>query len=332
MKTTLALLALAASHVSALAMPDFSHEGSVAARSAYPFNQIVAFGDELSDNGNGSYAHGITGNPANVYGAGTWTNGPVAVSYLADLLGVPLRDLAFGGCCGGGTYGAVLNNSYTSGAAQVAGAPVPAFYDQIHSNYTALAHPNIHNALEFIWIGENDVSEHTDAFWPGDARNAAFAANFSGRVTAEAEFLVAQGAPYVFVANIYPKHLAPVTAKYLCPDGSCVAGFGQVISQANAALKASLAASPLAAHFIYYDVFTFMVDLMDDKDAHGLTQPLTAFCDGDGTAEWDACIAGSYVWQGAQQFFWMSFIQPTTAVHKLIAQDMKNTIDAFLGV
>lgn len=29
---------------------------------------MVAFGDELSDNGNGSYAHGITGNPATVYG------------------------------------------------------------------------------------------------------------------------------------------------------------------------------------------------------------------------------------------------------------------------
>jgi hypothetical protein len=36
----------------------------------YPFNQIVAYGDELSDNGNGSYAHGITGDPANVYGFG----------------------------------------------------------------------------------------------------------------------------------------------------------------------------------------------------------------------------------------------------------------------
>lgn len=37
-----------------------------------PINNIVAFGDELSDTGTGSYAHGITGDPANVYGFGTW--------------------------------------------------------------------------------------------------------------------------------------------------------------------------------------------------------------------------------------------------------------------
>ena len=64
---------------------------------------IIAFGDELSDNGNGSFAHGITGNPATVYGYGTWTNGPVAVSYFADALGLPMTaDYAFGGCCGAG--------------------------------------------------------------------------------------------------------------------------------------------------------------------------------------------------------------------------------------
>jgi len=65
------------------------------ARGKYSFNRLVAFGDEFSDNGNGGFAHGITGSPATVYCFGTWTNGPVAVSYLADLLKMPLRDLAF---------------------------------------------------------------------------------------------------------------------------------------------------------------------------------------------------------------------------------------------
>lgn len=80
-------------------------------RNSHPFTRLVAFGDELSDNGNGSYAHGITGDPANVYGFGTWTDGPVAVSYLADLLDVPLTDYAFGGCCGGASFGATIDNT-----------------------------------------------------------------------------------------------------------------------------------------------------------------------------------------------------------------------------
>jgi len=54
---------LLATQAVALALPRNLQE-----RGTYPFNYMVAFGDELSDNGNGSYAHGITGNPANVYG------------------------------------------------------------------------------------------------------------------------------------------------------------------------------------------------------------------------------------------------------------------------
>ena len=73
--------------------------------SQVPFSQIVAFGDNLSDNGNGSYAHGLTdpsGANPKVYGFGTWTNGPVAVSYLSNNLKAPLvADYAFGHADGG---------------------------------------------------------------------------------------------------------------------------------------------------------------------------------------------------------------------------------------
>lgn len=220
-----ALVFVAASKAAALAISDPSGEmAALSTRSTYPFNQLVAFGDELSDNGNGSYAHGITGSPANVYGYGTWTNGAVAVSYLADMLGVTLRDLAFGGSNGGGTSGATLNNTYATAEAQVNDGPVPSLYNQIHDNvstsgigsdikadlsqYTAQPHPNIHNALEFIWIGENDLMDKTDWFWEGDPSNSYFASNYSTRVAGEVEFLLKSGAPYVFVANIYPKHLA----------------------------------------------------------------------------------------------------------------------------
>ncbi len=71
---------------------------------------------------------------------------------------------------------------------------------------------------------------------------------------------------------------------------------------------------------------------MEYKDNYGLTQSLSDFCDGDAkVAKWDECIAGSYVWEGAEKFFWMNYVQPTTHVHRLIAQDMKRTIDKFFG-
>jgi len=324
----LSVLAITSAHVSGLAIPE--------KRTTYPFNRLVAFGDELSDNGNGSYAHGITGSPANVYSFGTWTDGPVAVSYLASLLGVPLTDYAFGGCCGGGSFGATIDNTYTAAQAQYLGKPVPSVHDQIFANYTVKGAPtNIKNSLQFIWAGENDLSMHTDAFWEGDPKNALFASNMSARITSDAEHLIELGAPYVVVANIYPKHKAPVTTKYLCSDGSCVDTWGEVIQSANTAIASALKQSKYASKIIYYDVFSFMINVMDNKDSYGLTQSLNFYCDGDSSDsndKWDECIAGSYTWQGATEFYWMNYIQPTTTVHKLIAADIKSTIDTFLSL
>ena len=330
--TVINVFAIAAYKTSALALP--AQEG-VARRAAYPFSRLVAFGDELSDNGNGSYAHGITGNPANVYGFGTWTNGPVAVQYLAGDLNVPLVDYAFGGCCGGGSGGASINNAYTPAGAQWNGKPVPSVRDQIRSNYTNPAPASIASSLHFIWTGLNDVSQHTDAFWEGDPKNADFANQMASRITSNAEYLIAKGAKYVFVANIYPKHKAPVTTTFLCKDGSCIDTWGNVIEAANNAIKAKLSQSKYSKQFIYYDVFNYMMNLMANKDQYGLTESLASYCDGDASdpnEKWDVCIAGSYVWQGAEKFYWMNYIQPSAHVHRLIAGDMKATIDRFFGL
>lgn len=291
---------------SALALPALQQ------RSSYPFNQLVAFGDEFSDNGNGSYAHGITGSPATVYGYGTWTNGPVAVSYLADLLSVPLRDLAFGGCCGGSSFGATLDSSYTASPANA-----PSLVDQL-ANYTGHAHPNVKNALEVIWVGQNDLSKHTDAFWLGDSANSQFATNFSIKTAAAVKTLLNAGAPYVLVANIYPKHLAPVTKAYLCGTNTdCVTTWGQVIQEANAALKTELAT--FGTKVIYYDVYTFMTGLLNSAVANGFTQPLTYYCDGDSNSKWKDCMEDGH----ASQYFWMNFEQPTARVHQVCLEMCK---------
>ncbi|KAK3068877.1 hypothetical protein LTR53_013218 [Teratosphaeriaceae sp. CCFEE 6253] len=305
--TAAALLAISINQVTSLAIPGTA----VSQRSTYPFDRLVAFGDELSDNGNGSYAHGITGDNSNNYGFGTWTDGPVAISYLADLLNAPLTDYAFGGCCGGASSGATINNTYSAAAAQYDGKPVPSVHDQIFWNYTKNGAPSsIKSALQFIWTGVNDLGAQTNPFWAGDPKNALFASNISDRIRYNAEHLIKLGAPYVFVANIYPKERAPVTSTYYCPDGTCIDGMGKVIQAANTAIESELEGSN-----------------------YGLTQPLSYYCDGDAAvAKWDECAAGSYTWEGAQQFFWMNFVQPTTRVHQLIAADMKKRVDEVLGV
>jgi len=290
-------------------------------RSNYPFNQLVAFGDELSDNGNGSYAHGITGSPANVYGFGTWTNGPVAVSYLSSLLSVPLQDFAYGGCCGGGSYGATLDNAYTPSP-----AGSPSLLDQI-KNYTSGDHTNIENAMQFIWVGQNDLSEHTDAFWLTDPKNAQFATDFSTKTADSVQTLLDAGAPYVFVANLYPKHLAPVAPKYICTTNTaCLYSWGKIIQDSNSALEDAL--KEFGDKVIYYDVFSFMTGLLNSAPAMGFGRSLKSFCDGDGIDAWNDCMVDG----NAEAYFWMNFEQPTSRVHELIAEDMKSSIDDHFGL
>ena len=294
-------------------------------------SQLVAFGDELSDNGNGSYAHGITGNPANVYGYGTWTNGPVAVSYLADLLSIPLVDYAFGGCCGGGKFGATIDSAYT---ASDAGAP--SVKDQI-ANYTGSGAKAAAKSLGFIWAGENDLSKHTDAYWLGDPKNTDFANNFASITASNVQKLINAGVKNVVVANIYPKHLAPVTKVYLCgSNADCVTTWGKVIQQANDKLKATLASmSTGSTKVIYYDSFGFLTNLMNNAGANGFTQSLSYFCDGDEkdpNQKWDECWNSKTYQLDANGFFWTNYIQPTAQVHKLVAADMRKTIKQTLGV
>ncbi|KAF2736112.1 hypothetical protein EJ04DRAFT_511245 [Polyplosphaeria fusca] len=290
-------------------------------RGALPFNKVVAFGDELSDNGNGSFAHGITGNPAAVYGFGTWTNGPVAVSYLSHLLNAPLTDYAFGGCCGGGDFGATFDNAYTASEAGAA-----SLVDQI-ANYSSTGYRGIKQSLGFVWVGQNDLSLHTDAFWEGDPKNLQFATAAAEKTAAAVKQLLGAGMPYVLVANIYPKHRAPVTAEYLCgPSTSCKDTWGKVISAANSAVQSSL--SQFGNKVIYYDAFGYISRVLDNPKKSGFTAPLTDFCDGMGDATWDDCMVKG----NAGKYFWMNFVQPTTRAHELIAKNMKMVVDKHFGL
>lgn len=251
------------------------------------------------------------------------------MQYLASLLNLPLDDYAFGGSAGGSNSGGTINNTYTPAHAHLLpnGPSVPSAHDQIVQNYTyPAAPPIITTSLQFLWIGQNDLSAHTDPWWPEDPKNARFAPTFARKIRWHADFLLRRGAPYVVVPNIYPKHRSPLVPTYLSNATDFVETWGAMIREANEALEAALARSEFAERIIYYDVFGFMLQLMEDKDRHGLTKPLDLYCDGvPGVGKWEECLSDDG--KGAWPFFWMTFVNPTTHVHQLIAEDMKRAID-----
>lgn len=129
----------------------YVHERMADTFQANPLMQRYSFGDQFSDDGNGSYAHGL--DPNNIYNYFTWTDGPVVPQYLADLLNVPSLNHAWGGAFGGGLAGSTLDNDYTPAKDSYNGKPVPSTQEQIFDNYTANGAPdNIESALQFIWV------------------------------------------------------------------------------------------------------------------------------------------------------------------------------------
>lgn len=72
----------------------------LAAPAAQAYDELVVFGDSLSDNGN-IYRAAFGFLPTAPYYQGRFSNGPVAVEVMAGKLGIPLVDYAYGGASTG---------------------------------------------------------------------------------------------------------------------------------------------------------------------------------------------------------------------------------------
>lgn len=298
--------------VSALAAP-------LSERQSLPFKQMVAFGDNLSDNGNGSYAHGVTDpshkNPK-VYGFGTWTNGPVAVSYLSDNIKTPLvADFAYGHADGGSKFGATIDNTYTK---STAGAP--SSKDQIN-NYTT-TYPNVKSSiadtLHFLWIGNNDINLYH--FFTDKPSAPDFAQQFSTMLAAQVQTLITSGAKYVFVPGLYAKEISP-SKKFYASNAQQYSNMGSIITEANQAIEQAL--KPFGSKVLYYDVASFMRTTWTNASSNGFTHVGDEFCDGYSDQDFKDCLVpGTY----KDEFFWTQYLDMTTKVHSMIAQDMAKAI------
>lgn len=251
-----------------------------------------------------------------IYGYRTWTDGPVAISYLVDLLKLPLKyDFAIGHKSGGSKFGATINNTYTNST-----AGVPAAVDQI-KNYTSHAtyNANIAKNLHFLWIGANDINLlHINV---GSTNNSKFATQFSTQLASAVQTLLNDGAKYVFVPNLYPKQISP-SSEFYASTATQLANLGSAIEQANTAIEAAL--KPFGAGVLYYDAYTTMMNIWNNHDSYNITHVGGEFCDGYSQADWDLCVTE----KKGYEFYWMQYLDMTTYVHQFIAKDMFAKIKA----
>ena len=264
------------------------------------YNQLVVFGDSLSDSGNNTIAIGsnpgqvVSGNtyvPSQTYGSGVYSNGPVWATDAAAKLGVPLTPSLAGGtnyAFGGATTGPAIS-----------GFP---FSLLTQANQYLAANTVSANALYVIAGGGNDARAALNTIaacagvclGPTVAQTAAqYAANFGAIVDA----LQAGGAQHIIVWNTPNLGLAPAVA------AAGASGLGTLLaSSMNLALAAELAGEPGVKTF---DIFGLGTALALNPGAFGFTNVT------------DAC--GAVVGANCNTYAYWDGIHPTAAAHAVIA-------------
>lgn len=257
---------------------------------ATPFNNVVVFGDSLSDNGN-LFALSGGAYPASSHAyKGRWSNGPVWIEYLAKYSSAGLTDLAEGGATTG---------DETS---------IPVGLQKQVADFIALAshYPTMisDETLFVVWAGPNDfLSGGTDYLGAVDNIETAM------------DMLAAAGVKHLLVANMPNLGVTPRLNLY--PELSEGA---ELLTQAfNATLNGavdSFKQTYTSISVYYFDVYSILMEVIADPTAYGFTDVTNSYVNDDDTVNDD----------GEIYLFWDS-IHPTTLTHKLIAKRAANLVD-----
>lgn len=306
---------------------------------AGPFDDIYVFGDSLSDSGSDfNLSSAIHNNlsaafpivPSAPGSSGAFTNGQVAVQYLASQLGLSLTPHYVTPPFLGGT---TLGNNYAQGGATsgLENASLPAMVGPYASGFkgvaaevadyratTAVADPN---ALYVVWGGANDfVHAGATAILPTCTASASpIVCTAVTNIANSVALLASMGAMHFLVPNLPDLGETP----------AALAGGAGAIAQSHAASVAFNAglASAIAnlsnafptAEFTLFDTFGFLNDVLANASAYGFTNTTDTCLDGS-AADATATISSACASVGANSYLFWDGIHPTTAAHALLAR------------
>lgn len=297
----LTLLLPVAAFWAALALPGTGH--------ATPWNELVVFGDSLSDMGNAYTLSSGLFPPSPPY-AQRFSNGPVAAEYLAQRLGVPLApstvpggtDFAVGGATTGvGNYNFTINSpaglqsipamQNTGIAAQIAAFTGGGFaFDPART-------------LFMVWGGPNDIrlALATGAD-PGAAAGQAVQNLFL-----DVYALALSGATHFLVPDLPDLGKTP---EAIAAGPAAEAGLEALSVGFNMGLAAAMAqvASLVGADVTVFDTFGEMNRILSDPGAFGFSNTTTP------------CVDTPALATGCQGYLFFDSVHPTTAGHAILGE------------
>lgn len=323
------------------------------ASQAGPYSNLYVFGDSLSDGGSdhnlSAAISAITGGafptvPApNVSPLGRFSNGLVAVDYLANTLGLSLTaHYVTPPFLGGATAG----NNYAQGGATsgLANASLPGTIalgpNTVSTGFKGMAgeiadYTSTHaaadpNAVYVVWAGANDFIH------PGSAGAAAGCANANAiaaavctavsNITAGVAALAALGAQHIVVPNLPD---LGATAQSIAGGPVAIAQSHAVTVAFNAALVLSLGglSSAYPGDIVPFDLYGVFNQILANPAGYGFTNT-TLSCLSGSVADATSAVTAACAVAGADHYIFWDPIHPTTAAQAIIGQRLA----AALGV
>jgi outer membrane lipase/esterase len=294
--------------VSAIAAAMLLATTAQAAGSA-PFDNIVVFGDSLSDTGQ------FFSTSLNDYTKFTTNPGEVTVQIVAGKYGFTLQpsrvggsDYAFGGA------GVVTDDNGPDPS-------IPTITQQV-TDYLASGAKADPRSLYMVWGGANDIFYHSTqygigTFFPGAGETAAQAtANINAAATQELTLinqLKQAGASYVVVFNLPDVGATPSAHA----DEALVPGIHTFLTGVSQSYNQILNAG-LGSHTLGVNTYALFEQVVADPAKYGFTNIDTPACT---TSSSHDCNGGTLIAPGADQtYLFADGVHPTTAAHAMLAQ------------
>jgi thermolabile hemolysin len=259
-----------------------------------PIDQLIVFGDSLSDTGIVFQATGGAYPPSPPYFQGRYSNGRVWVEYLADRLQLSSSTQ-------------LINFAYGGATATASSGSVPSLLSQVESFITAQPQINA-QALYVIWAGANDYLQGAQSDAPAEAVTQAIAK------------LSAAGATRILVANLPNLGQLPATRNnaQAAQLNDFTRSYNQYLMRSIDQLNQSLV--PPQSEFSGAIV---------PLDVNALYQAATLRPgDFQFTEVVQPCLSGTKRCDNAEQFLFWDAIHPTTAAHKILADSAFSALEA----
>lgn len=278
----------------------------LSAASAQAYDQVVVFGDSLSDNGNLAQKFGGAV-PAAPYYNGRFTNGPVAVEVMAQQLGLTLVDYAYGGAMTGTANQFQAQNPLVANTGMLS-----------QVNNFAAAGPADANSLYVVWGGGNDFLA---AIATGNF------SNMNAVVTTAVTNLVTEvGTLYAAGARDFLVPLLPdLGTTYYGTSGaippSLLSSLSGSFNSALAAQMNNLKGNSAGMNLTIFDTVSVLAGVRSSLAASG----------GDVT---NRCWTGDYaggnstapVCSTPDQFYLFDKVHPTALVHDAVGKAMASAV------